>query len=88
MIQVEIEANSATVYMYGSTSSSSNINFCLVVEGEAANEVQCNNFSMYTSVVDTDTPITLYGFGFGEHELIFENRTPGGAISLDAIELR
>jgi hypothetical protein len=88
VIQVEIEANSATVYWYRSTGSSSNINFCMVLEGQAGNELQCNNFSLQNSVADTDAPITLYGFGFGEHELIFENRTPGGVMSLDAIELR
>ncbi|MEQ9033488.1 MAG: hypothetical protein RLP44_32530 [Aggregatilineales bacterium] len=87
--QASIEGNSVTIYQLASPSSSRNVRFCVVQDGgDLAQNLQCTNFSQNVGVTVVQSPITLYGFGYDQREIIFENRDYGYYFFIDALAVR
>ncbi|MCB9452090.1 MAG: S8 family serine peptidase [Anaerolineaceae bacterium] len=82
VMQVYLQGNALVLYQTGNSTSSSNVRVCL-----ATNEgPECNEFSQMTRRTYF-TPVVFYGFGDGNHTLIFENRDYRRSLSVDAMQV-
>lgn len=84
--QMNVAGNGMILYQSISSKNSSYVQVCLVIEGTLANELQCSNFSQ-NGRTTWFAPIALYGFGSGEHTIIFENRWHGRRFNVDAVRV-
>lgn len=84
-----IEGNSVTLYQLAFSAGSRNARFCIVqTGGTLATNLQCSTFSQNTPATTYQSPITLYGFGYDQHHVIFENQDYGYLFMLDGLEVR
>ncbi|MCB9454575.1 MAG: hypothetical protein H6671_01155 [Anaerolineaceae bacterium] len=82
VMQVYLQGNALVLYQTADTRNSTNVQVCL-----ATNEgPECNEFSQYTRRTYF-TPVVFYGFGDGNHTLIFENRDHLRGFSVDAMQI-
>jgi hypothetical protein len=88
VIQMEVQGNSVTIFQPALNIASANTNFCLVIPAQDTNLVQCTNFSQYTEAAALITPITIYGFGGGTHNIVIEHRDHGRNFFFDGVEVR
>ena len=86
VVQMFVEGNTLTIYQQFAKSNSTNISACLVVFGTVVNELQCNNFSQ-SGATRWFTPIAFYGLGTGQHQIIFENKSPKRRFNIDGIQV-
>ncbi len=101
VMQAYVSGNAITVYQQMDARGSSNINACLVlVEGvymHCGGEQYTTDNKPATPTLTSDfsqrgrrtyfTPIVFYGFGEGNHLVIFENQEPGRNFTIDAINV-
>ena len=85
VLQLYLEGNVLTLYQNFGVNSR-NIRVCQVIPGNDFNELQCGNFSQ-SGKRYYFTPISFFGLGDGEHELIFENREPRRNFNVDAVQV-
>jgi hypothetical protein len=83
LVQMNVNGNALVLYQTANYYGSSRILVCL----KLPQSVQCSDFSQYSTAVKYFTPIVFYGFGFGSHELTFDNREYGKALSVDAYQV-
>jgi hypothetical protein len=83
---MNVEGNGLILYQNVATTNSSDVRICLVIEGTLTNELQCSNFSQ-NGRTTWFAPIAFYGFGSGEHIIIFHNRNHGRRFNVDAVRV-
>ncbi len=85
VLQVYVAGNTLTLYQNVGYNSP-DIRVCLVIPGMTVNELQCNNFSQY-GLRKYFSPISIFGLGAGNHQMIFENRSPRRRFNVDAMQV-
>ncbi len=85
IMQVFVEGNALTIYQKVDNRSSAEVQVCLVIESIEGNLLECTDFSQRGRRTYF-TPIMLYGFGSGEHQVIFEN-LDSGRFNVDALQV-
>ncbi|MDX1995619.1 MAG: S8 family serine peptidase [bacterium] len=87
--QVRIQGNSLTLYQPSWSAGSADVSYCLMINTQIASNVDCSDFSQNdVTAAALQSPITLYGFGTGIHDIIFENDSYGLYFIVDALEVR
>jgi hypothetical protein len=86
VMQLFVEGNTLTIYQQFGNSNSSEVSACLVVFGTIVNELQCNEISQKGKTAYF-TPIAFFGLGAGQHQIIFENKSPKKRFTIDAIRV-
>jgi hypothetical protein len=86
VVQMNVEGNGMILYQSIGSKNSTNVQICLVIEGTLVNELECSNFSQ-SGKTTWFAPIAFYGFGSGEHVIIFENRAHGKRFNVDAVRV-
>mgnify|MGYP002336118150 CR=1 FL=1 len=88
IVQTRMTGNALIVYGAASASGSSSIRFCLVIPNTTApaSRLNCGTFSQ--NGVGSYTPTILYGFGSGQHDVVFDNRAPGMTFTVDSVTPR
>lgn len=86
--QIAMRGNALTLYQFAFASGSDEVRFCQVLGNETNSGVDCSEFAVRSNVTNYPAAITLYGFGFGEHQIVIENRDNLGFVILDAIQVR
>jgi hypothetical protein len=83
--QTRFTGNSLIVYGSATGTGSTNVQFCVVVPNQLSPSarLQCGSFSQ--NGVSSYTPIILYGFGSGQHDVIFDNRAHGFTFTIDSL---
>jgi len=86
--QFRILGNSVTVYQASWSAGSRNVRFC-TVQDTPTNNLDCSEYSQNDVAAPAlQSPVTLYGFGNGTHELVLENKDYGFYFIIDALEVR
>lgn len=85
-VQMSVHGNAMILYQGIASRNSNNVRICLVIEGISANQLECSNFSQ-SGRTTWFAPIAFYGFGSGEHVIIFENRAHGRRFNIDAVRV-
>jgi hypothetical protein len=83
--QTRFTGNSLIVYGSATGTGSTNVQFCVVVPNQLSPSarLQCGSFSQ--NGVSSYTPTILYGFGSGQHDVIFDNRAHGFTFTIDSL---
>jgi hypothetical protein len=81
---VQFDGDSLILYQTTSSRVSRNVNYCLVGTG---GDPICGSFSQNQRTTRTLAPIMFYGFGGGDHWLVFENRDHGQNMGIDAVRV-
>ena len=95
LMSFRITGNAVTLYQVPYVSGSTSTQYCVVTGTDGSRGQQCNTYSLYNPATIVNpagivipSAITLYGFGFGTHDLYVRNLSPGGVLLLDALEVR
>ncbi len=89
VMKFRITGNAVTLYQVPFDQGTTNTQYCVITGTDSSRGRQCNTYSLSnpTGAV-IPSAITLYGFGFGTHDLFIRNLSLNKILLLDALQVR